>query len=65
MTYCIRLRRCWRTGLALWTLPNMATTTFSTVTIPPGGTSGNVREGEEEGREGGWVKEEERGEGNR
>ena len=31
----------------------MATTTFSTVTIPPGGTSGNVREGEEEGREGG------------
>ena len=43
----------------------MATTTFSTVTIPPGGTSGNVREGEEEGREGGWVKEEERGEGNR
>ena len=23
----------------------MATTTFSTVTIPPGGTSGNVREG--------------------
>ena len=35
----------------------MATTTFSTVTIPPGGTSGNVREGEEEGREGGWVRE--------
>ena len=43
----------------------MATTTFSTVTIPPGGTSGNVRKGEEEGREGGEGRRVGKGEGER